>query len=383
MTAAAKTVTGFPAPQWVEYAGVDPEHLYTNQIQPYYRAPHILMGFPMRYTDRGWSEPVVGLPGLPERLARAASGSQRYGTAVTDAVFMTSRDGLNFKRWPEAFIRPGPRRRESWVYGDNFVFWGLVETPSTLGEAPDELSLYATESYWEGTGTKVRRYTLRIDGFVSAVAPMSGGEVVTRPLLFAGGNLALNLETSGAGSVQVEVQDEAGKPLDGYALQDCPPIYGDHLQHIVRWGMRGGDLRALAGKPVRLRFALKDADLYSFRFVPYAPDPALPQTPGLIPRKNADRQPFVALEDDFQTAPAAVSPSPDDLDPPGKAGGTGWKIDRLRVPPQQEEHAAPLEVGLWAVRGRRHPVVAFDQCPVIALGANMRSHAGKVPQVRP
>ena len=25
------------------------EHLYTNQIKPYYRAPHILIGFPVRY----------------------------------------------------------------------------------------------------------------------------------------------------------------------------------------------------------------------------------------------------------------------------------------------------------------------------------------------
>ena len=337
MTAAAKTLTApFPAPEWLEYPGVTPEHLYTNQIQPYYRAPHIFLGFPMRYTDRGWSEPVTFLPGLPERLARASAGSARYGTAVTDAVFMSSRDGKTFRRWPEAFIRPGPRQHDSWVYGDNFVFWGMLETPSSLADAPNELSLLATEGYWEGTSMNVRRYTIRMDGFVSAYAPMSGGEIVTKPLRFAGGNLALNFETSGAGSVQVEIQDEAGQPLKGYTLQDCPPIYGDHLQYIVRWAQSGGDLRPLAGKPVRLRFVLKDADLYSLQFVPYAADPPLPKAAGLIPRKNTSRQPFVALDDDFAAAPAGVSPTPDDLDPPSKPEGAAWHVtegapDRVQV----------------------------------------------------
>jgi hypothetical protein len=281
LTATSKTLSAFPAPVWLQFPGASAEHLYTNQIQPYFRAPHILMGFPMRYTDRGWSEPVVSLPQIEERLARAASGSQRYGTAVTDALFMTSRDGLTFRRWPEAFIRPGPRQKGSWVYGDNFVFWGIVQTAATLEDAPGELSLYATEDYWEGTATSVRRYVLRVDGFVSAAAPMSGGELLTRPLVFDGGNLALNFETSGAGSVQVELQDEAGEPLEGYTLADCPLIVGDHLRYTVRWKAKGGDLRALAGKPLRLRIALKDADLYSLQFVPHTPEPELPAATGL------------------------------------------------------------------------------------------------------
>ena len=97
---------------------------------------------------------------------------------------MTSRDGLTFRRWSEAFLRPGPRRKDSWVYGDNFIFWGMVQTKSTIEDAPDEISLYATESYWEGPYTTIRRLTLRLDGFVSASAPMTGGELVTKPIRF-------------------------------------------------------------------------------------------------------------------------------------------------------------------------------------------------------
>lgn len=278
MTATSPDYHHFPAPQWLQYVASSPEHLYTNQIQPYFRAPHILMGFPMRYTDRGWSQPALELPMLEERLARAAA-DRRYGTAVTDALFMTSRDGLLFHRWPEAFIRPGPRRREAWVYGDNFVFWQMVPTVSDLEDAPDEISLYATESYWEGTSTAFRRYTIRTDGFVSVYAPMAGGEIITKPLVFEGGNLVLNFATSGAGSVQVELQEPEGTPIAGHALADCPEIYGDHLRFIVRWNGAGGDLRALAGRPVRLRLVLRDADLYSLQFVPWEPEPDYPDLP--------------------------------------------------------------------------------------------------------
>ena len=97
LTSASKDILHFPKPQWLDYSGASPEHLYTNQIQPYYRAPHIFLGFPMRYNDRKWSEPTFDLPGLDERLARAKS-HPRYGTAVTDALLISSRDGVKFRR---------------------------------------------------------------------------------------------------------------------------------------------------------------------------------------------------------------------------------------------------------------------------------------------
>ncbi len=280
MTAVSPDPLHFPEPKWLDYPGAPTEHLYTNQIAPYYRAPHIFIGFPTRYTEREWERPLFDLPGLDERLARARS-HPRYGSAVTDALFMTSRDGLSFRRWPEAFIRPGPRERESWVYGDNYMFWGMIETPSATADAPNELSLYASEGYWEGTSNSVRRYTIRVDGFVSANAPLAGGEIVTKPLVFEGGNLTLNAETSGAGGIQVEIQEADGTPIAGYALADCPAICCDSLRYVVRWKQVGGDVRPLAGKPVRLRFVLRDADLYAFQFVPYAPEPARPDLSGI------------------------------------------------------------------------------------------------------
>jgi hypothetical protein len=278
LTAVSPDLAHFPEPRWLEYPGATPEHLYVNQIIPYFRAPHLFVGFPMRYTEGDWRDTVFDLPGVEERMARAAA-HPRYGTAVTDCLFMASRDGLTFKRWPEAFLRPGPQQVGSWVYGDNMLAWGMVKTPAAVEYAPDELSFYTVDHYWEGTYAAFRRCTLRVDGFVSVAAPQSGGEVVTPPVVFEGGNLTLNLETSGAGGVQVELQDAASNPLPGYTLADCPAIRGDTLCHVVRWTGTGGDVRPLCGQPVRLRLVLHDADVYAFQFVPYAPEPVRPDIP--------------------------------------------------------------------------------------------------------
>ena len=265
MAASSKTPDSFPQPQWLAYPEAAEQALYTNQVLPYYRAPHIFMGFPMRYNDRGWSPSMMALPGLEEREFRAKK-SQRYGTAITDAAFMTSRDGLTFHRWEEAFIRPGPSAKDTWVYGDNFIFWGMIQTKSQLENAPDEISLYATEGYWQGEATSFRRYTLRLDGFVSVQAPFRGGELTTKPLTFDGSRLEVNFESSAAGGIRIELQDAAGKPLPGYSLADCDVLFGDQIDRVVSW--KGStDVGQLAGQPVRLRIELKDTDLYAIQFL--------------------------------------------------------------------------------------------------------------------
>jgi len=264
------TATSTDFVQWtpsvyVNYSEGRPDELYTNQIMPYFRAPHIFLGFPTRYVERPWSESLEALPELAHRRMRAGI-SERYGTAVTDGMFMSSRDGYNFSLWPESFIRPGLRPRDNWTYGDNFQNWGLVTTPSAMAGAPDELSLFVREGYWRDGASVLRRYTLRVDGFASVQAPLSGGEFMTKPLIFAGGDLVLNFSASAAGSIRVEVlRDQMNTPVEGFSLEDCVEVLGDELARVVRW-KDGRTLSGLAGTPIRLRFVLRDADLFSFRF---------------------------------------------------------------------------------------------------------------------
>jgi hypothetical protein len=73
------------------------------------------------------------------------------------------------------------------------------------------------------------------------------------------------MSTSAAGSVRVEIQGEDGRAIEGYALDDCLEIYGDALEREVCW-KAGSDLSQLAGRPVRLRFVLSDADLFALQF---------------------------------------------------------------------------------------------------------------------
>ena len=75
----------------------------------------------------------------------------------------------------------------------------------------------------------------------------------------------INYATSAAGSVRVALAEANGKAIPGFAFENCPEIYGDEIEHVVEWAGQPG-LAKLAGKPVRLHFQLKDADLYSIRF---------------------------------------------------------------------------------------------------------------------
>ena len=250
----------------VKYLGNElSEHLYTNVIKPYPRAPHLLIGFPTRYIDRGWTESMRALPQRERRELRASS-EKRLGTAITEALFMTSRDGVRFRRWKEAFLRPGIERDGTWSYGQQYIAWHVVETKSALEGAPNELSFYATENYWTGNrSSSLRRYTMRLDGFVSVNAPMSGGELITRPLTFTGNELRLNFSSSAAGGIRVELLNAAGQAIPGFALADCDEVFGDSIDRVVTW-KNGADVGSLAHKPVQLRFVLKDADLYAMQF---------------------------------------------------------------------------------------------------------------------
>ena len=161
LTATSNDFLSWTEPVLLKYVPGRLTQLYTNQITPYYRAPHILLGFPTRY--------VTGRQPLTPIGHRLKGVAERLGTDFTDGGFMTSRDAVTFKVWGEAFIRPGIQKSR-WVYGDNYQIWGIVETKSHIPQSPNDLSVYVTEGYWRGTSNLLRRYTLRIDGFVSVQA---------------------------------------------------------------------------------------------------------------------------------------------------------------------------------------------------------------------
>ncbi|WP_221030411.1 hypothetical protein [Actomonas aquatica] len=232
-------------PEPMRFGDAPLEHLYTNGTQPYFRAPHLLVALPFRYWPDRQAYPAE------EHVARGVPESQSHG--VADAVLMTSRGGTTYDRtFLQSLVRPG-RDPLAWYARNNAPSTGIVPT----GE--QEMSFYTVTHYNHPTA-QLRRQVLRRDGLAAVHADYEPGTLVTHPVVFAGSELALNLSTSAAGGVKVELLD-----LAGAVLATSETLLGDDLDYRVRWVDRG-DVGDLAGRPVRLRFTLQDADLYAFRF---------------------------------------------------------------------------------------------------------------------
>lgn len=217
------------------------EHFYTNSCIQYHRAPGTYLMFPSRFVHERTPDP-----------------DWTYDTGVSDIVFMSSRDGFHFDRsFLEAFIRPGT----------DFNNWhdrGIYFEVGILHTSDKEMTMYGMENAHLPTH-RIRRYTLRTDGFVSVNGGFRGGEFTTRPFTFSGNELELNYSTSAVGSIKVEIQNADGHALPGFGLDDSPEKFGDEIDGKALWD-GGGDVGALAGKAVRLRFVLKDTDIYAFKF---------------------------------------------------------------------------------------------------------------------
>ena len=227
-------------PELIDMGGRQTEHLYTNAATLYFRAPHNYMMFPKRL-----------------RLGRKFHKEWPFD-GLSEGVFMTSRDGIQWdRRFMGPFIRPGLDSR-NWNERNMAAGVGVVPT------GPGEISIYYVENYRNPT-CRLRRGVLRTDGFVSVNAPFCGGEMVTRPFTFAGSELVINYSTSVAGEIRFEMQDEQGRPIAGRTLSESAGIFGDEIARTVRWD-NGPDVSALAGRPVRLRAAMREADLYAIRF---------------------------------------------------------------------------------------------------------------------
>ena len=228
-------------PEFIDMGKTEPEHLYTNAATPYFRAPHIYLMFPRRF--------VVGRK-LRDDWAE---------DGLSDAVFMSSRDGVHWdRRFMEPLIPTG-RDIDDWTDRSRTPGVGLVPT------GPDEMSIYYKE-HNRLPSVRMRRGVFRTDGIVSLYSTYAGGEFVTHPLRFDGNELVLNYATSAAGSIRVELQDADGTPFPGYGISDCDEIFGDEIERVVRW--RGSsNVSGVAGRLVRVRVTtLNYADFYSLRF---------------------------------------------------------------------------------------------------------------------
>ena len=186
--------------------------------------------------------------------------------AKLDVQLLTSRDGITWKRQGnrKPFISTGM---------DGSGTSGMIFANPWLIDAGTELWLY----YW-GTNnlhlpdfpgehrTGIYRCSIRKDGFVSADAGYSGGEFTSPVFEFEGERLELNFDGGAGGWLKAEIQDSDGRKIEGFAMEDADVVAGNSLRKSVRWNGKG-DVSRLAGKPVKMRFVMRDARLYAMQFV--------------------------------------------------------------------------------------------------------------------
>ena len=227
---------------------------YGGNVSKYREAPGAYIALPNAYyhwkfdlTRKWWRGIHIQLP------------------STMDVQLLTSRDGVNWHKPPgrRPFIRLGPKGK----------FWSSTIWPDGNAiRVGNELWFYFAgldvshkeQSLIESNGARGRA-VLRLDGFISADAAYTGGELTTRPLVFTGSRLQLNVDTSAGGICQVELQDAQGNAIEGFSLGDADEINGNYIRVKASW-QGSEDVSSLAGKTVKLRFVMRDTKLYSFQF---------------------------------------------------------------------------------------------------------------------
>lgn len=233
-----------PEPEGGYPGAGEPTQLYSLNAVAY---ESLLIG--MHYIHRGPNNKICADGGFPK---------------LTDLELGFSRDGFHWHRPDRSGFITGTRRDGDWdraylhgatgvfvVLGDRLVF------PYTgfSGVAPD-----GSRGIYHGASIGIA--TLRRDGFASMDAGAPAGTLTTRPVTFPGARLFVNANCP-KGELRAEILAEDGTVIEPFSLTNSVPFAGDSTLHAMQW-QGGGDLAALAGRPVRFRFSLRNGSLYAF-----------------------------------------------------------------------------------------------------------------------
>lgn len=198
------------------------------------------------------------------RVKRINKKPERHQSPLDGPIFaelVYSCDGRNWKRMDDRtpVIDNGP--------GD-YDAGCILGMANSLVIHNDEVWLYYTAITTEHGGAlpekriTIGRASWRLDGFVSLDAGKRIGTVETITLDPSGDCLIVNADAA-RGHVAVEVLDEDGKILPDYAVDDCIAMKKtDSVRYTIKWKKHD---RLPTNRPVRLRFHLKNASLYSYR----------------------------------------------------------------------------------------------------------------------
>lgn len=191
---------------------------------------------------------------------------------TVDVQLVFSWDGINFMRMGnrQPFLPLG--LYESW---DDMQIWTgmpilvkeeirIYYSGVNVRHQFPELNLSGQRKDGRWRGGQIGLTTLRVDGWVSLNANREEGMLLTKPFIFTGKRLMVNADAS-AGDLRVAVLDESQNPVLKRTVEASQPITSDATMHTVTWAGED-DLSEFQGKPVRLRFHLRNCHLFSFQF---------------------------------------------------------------------------------------------------------------------
>ena len=243
-----------PTPE--DPVGVD---FYLTKAMKYPYAPDTYVAFPVGYFHY-YSDG-------PEARSQLGLEERGLGSGPLESQVAVSRNGLDWKRHPEpAYVGIGRHQGRDVVTA--YIGHGMIRRGEELWQYYFGETQYHSAITKDPDGRGVYRLVQRLDGFVSLDSPY-GHETtaITRPLVFAGDRLQLNVDTDAVGYMQVGFLDEQGQPIEGYTVDDCVYINGDFIAREVDWLETGADLSPLVGRTVQVVLRMRGAKLYAMQFV--------------------------------------------------------------------------------------------------------------------
>jgi hypothetical protein len=162
------------------------------------------------------------------------------------------------------------KQRLCYAISSNCIDWKTPNNkpPLTLADHIESYDLAASGQHWlehrQAAFEKgIVLATDRRDGFISVNAD-NEGTMTTRRFVAIGDTLVLNAKAEN-GEIRVEAIDALGRVIEGFSKETCEPVTGDNIRHVVCW-KGGSNCHPLQARPIKLRFHLKQAQLYSFEF---------------------------------------------------------------------------------------------------------------------
>lgn len=243
-------------PEPMDPVGVD---FYLTKAQKYPWAPDVFLAFPIAYFHYENDGP----------LTRQVLGYEERGrgSGPLETHISISRDGLNWSRFPRpAYVGIG--QHEGRDVKTAYLGHGMVRRDDEIWQYYFGETQYHSAHTKDPEGRGVYRLVQRLDGFVSLDSPYEKEiTLVTRPLVFDGDRLQLNIDTDATGYAQVGFLDEHGVPIDGFGVDDSIYVNGDFIRGEVEWLEKGTDVSELAGRKVQMVFRLRGSKLYAMQFV--------------------------------------------------------------------------------------------------------------------